>query len=306
MCGIYGFINKTDKSINLATLKKVAIDTEKRGPHAFGLAWLDRRGRLHSFKSPGKISENLNVLKRVRNARILIAHTRWATHGDPADNVNNHPHVSGKGMLVHNGVVPEYLELMVKNNLDPISDCDSEVLALLIAQTTKSSLLKRVKRTIDQTTGKLSIAGIWGKTLVLARRSMQPLHYKINEGSVWFSSLGKHLPGSAGLYQVMDNYACSFTLVCNGKKVKIDDIDLKKKSRASMGFKNFPQPTGDRWVPQTSKKTSTRIWPEPEKSGPIVTLPGRVPTGAIVTGKGNGWVEYDMPSKQWFELMNTA
>ena len=76
---------------DLKLLRRLATVTEQRGPHAFGFAWVDGRGRLRSYRQTGRITDHLGLLAAARDARLLIGHTRWATQGDPADNLNNHP-----------------------------------------------------------------------------------------------------------------------------------------------------------------------------------------------------------------------
>ena len=82
-----------------------------RGPHAFGFAWLDWEGRLRMFKQTGKITSNLGLLRMMKNARIIVGHCRYATHGAPENNLNNHPHPADGGWIVHNGVVSNHEEL---------------------------------------------------------------------------------------------------------------------------------------------------------------------------------------------------
>lgn len=55
MCGIFGYVAKRDKPVNLRSLEIVAAATMRRGPHAWGLAWVDRHGDLRHFKQAGQI-----------------------------------------------------------------------------------------------------------------------------------------------------------------------------------------------------------------------------------------------------------
>jgi glucosamine 6-phosphate synthetase-like amidotransferase/phosphosugar isomerase protein len=74
----------------------------------------------------------LDDLEPCRHAVAVIGHCRWATHGDPQDNRNNHPHPAGRGWLVHNGVIRNDQALLHQDKLRPRTDCDSEVLGLLM------------------------------------------------------------------------------------------------------------------------------------------------------------------------------
>jgi glucosamine 6-phosphate synthetase-like amidotransferase/phosphosugar isomerase protein len=69
---------------------------------------------------------------RHRRCSVVVGHVRWATHGDPADPRNNHPHVSGHLALVHNGILTAYRDLVDRYCLRTESECDSEVLLRII------------------------------------------------------------------------------------------------------------------------------------------------------------------------------
>ncbi len=107
MCGIVGYIGSNRAyDILIQGLKRL----EYRGYDSAGVALVDSEGKLHVHKSQGKVSN----LEHVAQAGCIegtlgIAHTRWATHGEPND-TNAHPHVSQSGMiaLVHNGTIENY------------------------------------------------------------------------------------------------------------------------------------------------------------------------------------------------------
>ena len=105
MCGVFGFVSRNQGRVDLQVLRRVAQATERRGPHAFGFAWIDRRGRLKCYKQTGRVGDHLGLLGMAADARMLIGHCRFATQGSPADNINNHPHPADGGWLVHNGQV---------------------------------------------------------------------------------------------------------------------------------------------------------------------------------------------------------
>ena len=200
MCGIFGAIKTGRGSLTLSTIANIAADQERRGPHAFGYAWLDADGRLHSYRQQGRISKNLHLLERMQGAKAIIGHTRYSTHGDPGHLINNHPHPSYGVWIVHNGVVSNHETLNRDFDLLPSSDCDSETLGLLI-EALPGTLLDRVSETIDlvDNDAPLCIAGIWRapNRVVMARRG-NPLHKSLGKtGNVYFGSIGISLPGKA-------------------------------------------------------------------------------------------------------------
>jgi len=196
MCSIFGYVARKESPVDLAILRKIITANITRGPHAFGFAWIDSRDRLHCFKSAGRLTDHVRMLPILRDARLLVGHLRYATHGDPSDNSNNHPHSADGGWLVHNGVVTNYTELLTERDLFPMGDCDSEAIARLIEQSDETRHVRRAVDAIEQTTGSLSILSLWARphTLVAARRG-NPLHVGITSRGVYLASLAAGLPG---------------------------------------------------------------------------------------------------------------
>lgn len=192
MCGIFGFFSANGRGPDLARLRRIAAETETRGRHAFGLAWIDVDGTMHTFKRPGAATADLDAC---RHAVALVGHCRWATHGDPQDNRNNHPHPAGRGWLVHNGVVRNYRELLRRYALRPATDCDSEVLGLLMMRRA-GTLLELAAWATAQAEGPLALLGLWHSPvrLLVVRRGNQ-LCYGKTPGGVYFASMPTELPG---------------------------------------------------------------------------------------------------------------
>jgi len=205
MCGIFGFITKNGSGPDLARLKRIATETQRRGHHAFGLAWLGADGSLQTFKRPGPATQNLDDLDRCRGAWIVIGHCRWATHGAPEDNRNNHPHPAGQGWLVHNGVVTNHESLVRRYRLTPRTQCDSEVLGLLMARFA-GSIGARAARVAEVAEGRLAILGVWRRPArLLIVRSGNPLCFGETKGGYYFGSLTDELPGR--VVSITDEYA---------------------------------------------------------------------------------------------------
>jgi glucosamine 6-phosphate synthetase-like amidotransferase/phosphosugar isomerase protein len=207
MCGVFGFVSRDGGKLNLGTLARVARVTERRGPHAFGFAWIDGRGRLKCYKQTGRITDQLGLLAMAADARMLVGHCRFATQGDPADNINNHPHPADGGWIVHNGTIRNYAELVQAFNLFPVSACDSEVLGLLVERG-EGGVLERCRVAVqavcsDEEPGSLFAArsplvllGLWPRPdrLVAIRRA-NPLHSGRTEQGYYLASLAEGLPG---------------------------------------------------------------------------------------------------------------
>lgn len=195
MCGVFGFITKNGRGPDLARLKRIAIETQQRGHHAFGLAWLGGDGVIHTYKRPGPVTANLGDVDACRGATVVIGHCRWATHGRPEDNRNNHPHPAGRGWFVHNGVVLNHASLVRQYRLTMQTQCDSEVLGLLMARF-PGALGYRAARTAEVALGNLAMLGVWrNPARLLVVRNGNPLSFGETKGGFYFASLPEELPG---------------------------------------------------------------------------------------------------------------
>jgi glucosamine 6-phosphate synthetase-like amidotransferase/phosphosugar isomerase protein len=197
MCGIFGFITKSGEGPKIDRLRRIALVTQSRGEHAFGLAWVEANGVIQTFKAPGPAEDHLDELDRCRNAQVVLGHCRYATHGWPGDNRNNHPHPAGKGYFVHNGVIHNHQELISRHSLATKSECDSEVLGQLMARC-PGRLIQRSAWAANQACGDLAVLGIWRKpTRLLIVRRGRPLHFGESRDGYYLASLPEGLPGSA-------------------------------------------------------------------------------------------------------------
>ncbi len=227
MCAIFGFIARRDSSnpkspakpttarFDPAALARIIEANVQRGPHAFGLAWIDGRGRLRMFKQAGLMTDHLPVLRMVEDARLLVGHLRYATHGDPEDNLNNHPHPVDGGWLVHNGVIRNHAQLTRRHELTPVSECDTEVLGLLAERVdevdgpARRGRLWRMARAAELCEGALATMALWSRpaALVAVRRG-NPLHWSPSPEGMYLATLAQGLPGSAR--SLPDNRAWCF------------------------------------------------------------------------------------------------
>src|SRR5574344_2603960 len=134
MCGIVGYIGHRQAfPILIKGLKRL----EYRGYDSAGVALINDDGGLNVYKTKGKVSDLVNYSsdKNITGS-VGIAHTRWATHGEPSS-VNAHPHYSSSKNLaiIHNGIIENYSAIkknLIAKGVEFKSDTDTEVLVQLI------------------------------------------------------------------------------------------------------------------------------------------------------------------------------
>ena len=179
MCGIVGYVGKLEAyPILIKGLKRL----EYRGYDSAGVALINTNGALNVYKEKGKVSElERSVKGKDVSGCIGIAHTRWATHGEPCQ-VNAHPHISESGnlALIHNGIIENYITLKEKLQRKGFifkSDTDTEVLVQLIEYLkikNNLDLLTAVQLALHQVIGAYAIAVLDKNTpneIVCARKS---------------------------------------------------------------------------------------------------------------------------------------
>ncbi|MUJ26767.1 glutamine--fructose-6-phosphate transaminase (isomerizing) [Aliivibrio fischeri] len=170
MCGIVGAVAQRDVAeILVEGLRRL----EYRGYDSAGVAVVDAEHNYTRIRRLGKVKE---LADAVETAHVVggtgIAHTRWATHGEPSE-VNAHPHVSGDITLVHNGIIENHeslRSLLQERGYIFESQTDTEVIAHLVEWELRSSgsLLEAVQKTATQ------LEGAYG-TVVMDRREPERL-----------------------------------------------------------------------------------------------------------------------------------
>lgn len=163
MCGIVAYVGQQESyPILIEGLKRL----EYRGYDSAGVALLNDANQLNVFKAKGKVSDlEAKVADKDLSGHIGIAHTRWATHGEPNE-INAHPHLSksGKIALIHNGIIENYLSLrkeLEKRGFQFQSSTDTEVLTNLIEDVQQSEhvdLFEAVRIALNQVVGAYAIA----------------------------------------------------------------------------------------------------------------------------------------------------
>lgn len=190
MCGIVGYIgDKTVKSVLLEGLKKL----EYRGYDSAGIS-VSNGSKIDTVKTKGKIVKLREEIDQIElEGNWGIAHTRWATHGEPSKK-NAHPHLdnSGEISIVHNGIIENYQgikKLLKEEGIKIKSDTDSELIAHLIAKFYDGDLESAVAHAVKILEGTFGIAVIHAREekIVVARRG-SPLVIGVGEDEMVVAS----------------------------------------------------------------------------------------------------------------------
>src|SRR5437867_11058244 len=195
MCGIVGYVgDKSAVGIILEGLKRL----EYRGYDSAGIAGLAPSGTLEVRRAAGRIKNLEGILReRPLTGAIGIGHTRWATHGRPSDE-NAHPHTdcSGALVVVHNGILENYLEIKERLRDEGHtfkSETDTEVLAHLIEHSLRATprLDQAVKRALGEFKGSYAV-GVVSKAapdrLVAAKQGAGSVVVGLGRGEMFIAS----------------------------------------------------------------------------------------------------------------------
>ena len=172
MCGIVGALAQRDvSSILLEGLYRL----EYRGYDSAGIALIDDH-KLSRFRALGKVRELEARMSADQRGHVGIAHTRWATHGEPSES-NAHPHFSNDRVaVVHNGIIENYKQIrqrLLAAGYEFSSETDSEVVAHLVDSHFDGDLFAAVKKSVDELEGAFALGIIATdnpRTLVACRR----------------------------------------------------------------------------------------------------------------------------------------
>ena len=195
MCGIVGYIGQRQAyPILINGLRRL----EYRGYDSAGVALINDKGELNVRKTKGKVDDLVNYCKdKDTTGSVGIAHTRWATHGEPSS-VNAHPHYSESGNLaiIHNGIIENYADLkgkLMAKGLHFQSDTDTEVLVQLveyIMERKNLDLLTATQVALYQVIGAYAIAIVDKRhpDRIIAARNQSPLVVGIGDGDFFLGS----------------------------------------------------------------------------------------------------------------------
>ncbi|MBU9979030.1 glutamine--fructose-6-phosphate transaminase (isomerizing) [Proteus mirabilis] len=192
MCGIVGAVAQRDiAEILIEGLRRL----EYRGYDSAGLAVVDNDCHMTRLREAGKVQM---LAEEAEKTQVIggtgIAHTRWATHGEPCED-NAHPHVSGTIAVVHNGIIENYQELkaeLINRGYQFASQTDTEVIAHLVnwEQRQGGTLREVVQRAIPQLRGAYGTVIMDSRTpeLLVAARSGSPLVVGLGVGENFLAS----------------------------------------------------------------------------------------------------------------------
>lgn len=193
MCGIVGAIAKRDiAEILLEGLKRL----EYRGYDSAGLAIVSPKGELQRVRRVGKVKALRDAVEEnPLSGQTGIAHTRWATHGEPTE-ANAHPHVSDYIAVVHNGIIENFevlREMLIAKGYQFRSETDTEVIAHLVHHTftqEQCSLFDAVQKVIPQLRGAYGtvIMDSRNPDVLVAARSGSPLVIGLGVGENFIAS----------------------------------------------------------------------------------------------------------------------
>jgi len=254
MCGIVAYIgSKEAYPILIKGLKRL----EYRGYDSAGVALLN--GHLNIYKTKGKVADLENLVKSFDvQGNVGIAHTRWATHGEPND-VNAHPHFSQSNniALIHNGIIENYAALRNELELRGYtfqSDTDTEVLANLIEDiqvNEKVELYDAVRIALNQVIGAYAIVVLShadDKSLIAARKG-SPLVIGIGEDEYFVASDASPIIEYTRNVVYLDNEEVASISLTDGLKIKtirnkektpyIQKLEMNLDVLEKSGFEHF-------------------------------------------------------------------
>lgn len=233
MCGIVGAIAKINV---LPVLLEGLRRLEYRGYDSAGVALLDSHSCIRRVRSPGKIKSLEQVLeKNPANGTIGIAHTRWATHGEPSE-ANAHPHVCNNSVaVVHNGIIENFESLksvQKSENYTFTSDTDTEVIVHQLHKhlDTGKGFMESVKATVADLEGAYALGVISTNhpdELIVARRG-SPLVVGLGEHANYIASDAAALIAETQKFIFLEE---GDVALITPEKVEIYDVNDKRVER---------------------------------------------------------------------------
>ena len=233
MCGIVGYIGaKKVVPVIIEGLRKL----EYRGYDSAGIAVVNGAGKIEIRRAPGKLKNLEEVLRESPiEGTYGIGHTRWATHGRPTEE-NAHPHrdCTGQYVVVHNGIIENYLELKEKLEREGhkfVTETDTEIVAHLVEEYAKKLPFEEaVRKTLKELRGIYSLVFLSAKDpqKLIAARIGPPSVIGLGDGEYFVASdIPALLEHTRNIFFLADGDVAVLTL----DGVRVTDIDGKPVSR---------------------------------------------------------------------------
>ena len=249
MCGIVGAVAQRDiGAILLEGLRRL----EYRGYDSAGIALINDEG-LERFRALGKVQKLADKITENQAGKIGIAHTRWATHGEPSES-NAHPHFSRERIaVVHNGIIENYKsirEKLIASGYEFSTQTDTEVVAHLIESYYDGDLFEAVKQAVCQLEGAFALGIIAAdnpRTLVACRKGC-PLvlglgigeHFIASDASALLPVTSRFIYLEEGDYVVLsDTDYQIYDVAGEPKKLKVNISELTGDSMHKGNYRHF-------------------------------------------------------------------
>ncbi|MCR4588596.1 MAG: glutamine--fructose-6-phosphate transaminase (isomerizing) [Lachnospiraceae bacterium] len=228
MCGIIGYVGSQDaKDILLDSLELL----EYRGYDSAGIALADADS-VHVYKCAGRVADlRAKCSEGVPASNCGIGHTRWATHGGVTDQ-NAHPHQQGQVVLVHNGIIENYRDLIRKFNLEDklVSETDTEVVAAVLNHyyNKVKDPAEAIRRTVLQLKGTFALVVIFDdkKDEIYCVRNVSPIVMTAFDGNIMLASDVTALGGYTNRYFVLPELCIA---TCSNGEISLTDLAGEKE-----------------------------------------------------------------------------
>jgi glucosamine--fructose-6-phosphate aminotransferase (isomerizing) len=191
MCGIVGYIGTREAApVILECLRKL----EYRGYDSAGIAVI-RDGDVQISRTEGKLKKLEDLLERKPIAGTVgIGHTRWATHGRPSE-TNAHPHRAGSTVVVHNGIIENYLDLknhLINQGVKLQSETDTEIVAHLVEEKVRrgEDFVAAVRKTLKEIQGSYALVflSLTDPGRLVVAKNATPIVIGCGEGETFVAS----------------------------------------------------------------------------------------------------------------------
>ena len=259
MCGIFGIITNTKSCHIKKIIINALIQLQNRGYDSSGICTLSNNNtfEIHKYASTNELSsidKLLSLNLQEDDSSLGLGHNRWATHGGKTD-TNAHPHISNdkKFVLVHNGIIENYLELknfLINNGYTFYSQTDTEIIVNLISyyynndEQTKGNTFKSIKKTINDLQGTygLIIINSDEDNKIYAVRNGSPLLIGYNDDYALITSEQSGFCNNVNTYITLNNDDISIISKNNNKILIETSVNYIAKKVNISNYELTPDP----------------------------------------------------------------